>query len=1240
MKNNQPSRSRRRSYLFRAQEPASRREPLRGKKIIASFELMIIIVSSFAFAHGLYLIDDGTISEDYVIQETKLKTVLKFGIIINTIFKRINEPMIPLVSASSNEVSSSIGCCFVSSDGQKCGTASKGNCASGSSFVEGALCSQVSFCKKGCCFSEETGIYDNNVLESDCLNSWVDDSNCNMPGAERGCCVLGSSGLMTTYGQCEVRTIEFAQGQNSIVNWSGGLDEMECSILSASQNEGACVLSGGDCKFNTEEQCYGLDGEFNKGYLCSSPSLNTSCEMTTQTTCVDGMDEVYFIDSCGNKANIYDLSRVDDVTYWDKIIEKENSCGSDTEDGNANSENCGNCNRFAGGICASATENNLTVDDVGSFYCKATSCMVDEKEYKNGESWCAYDGKIGNGDDVVGSRHWRYVCSQGEVQIEPCADYRNEICIQSDTFGAEGEEVEFKNSNCVANNWRECVGLNSEGEEGIEKCADALNCMIERVQISDGFDFNVCLPKYPGGFNLKDERYGLTATGLCASATQKCTYTQKSKFWGGCKDVANRECLEEGFAQKMNEFCRKIGDCGGEVNILGKYTENYAIKNSPKLSDIWIEGLIALAEPVEGQSAEVEDYSKYLEAAGILKSGGESGDNSNLIKGLVGVGGLGMAVQYAAEQGLIGVTSGILSPPPGLGLGGVESSSIAGFASVAIGAAAGAIVGAILAKSLGLSQGGTMLMVIGGALVGGAIAYALFNAAFVLLTSPFFLVGVALIVLSLFFGGSKCEPIEVEFECKPWQPPRGGEDCEECNNDPLKPCSEYRCSSLGATCEIINKGTLQEMCINGGASDTAPPILSPQFGAFSGGLYDDVSDSGFSITSLDGGCLNPYETIVFGITTDEPAQCRFDIEPNNFNDMQFDLGGNLYLYNHTAVYALPDPSYGQSKGSDWTGDLSFYVKCVDRNGFENPNLYTVNMCIKEGKDVTPPIIKSVYPIVNTIIGFNVTSKNMTVITNELAMCKWDLIDKTYSSMENSMNCNDTLENPSNPLGYVCKDIVPTPNTDNIYYIRCMDQPWLNESADRTANTQSFVYTLRKPEIKIKIDLIEPNQDIEVNTDMATIELKIQTSGGGERHYCSWSFSGYDNMIEMFETGEGKTHSQMLNRPVGDNKIYIECSDETGDSVQGLTEFKIIKDTSTPQIARVWQTNNKLYIVTTEIAECRYSTETCRFNWADAEMAGTGSEHIISAVRGKTYYVKCEDNFGNLPAGCSIKAKIL
>ncbi len=1248
----------------------------KNEKIIASFELIVMIVSVFAFAHVM-AVNEGVFEEynEVLVGEAiELSGKVQVGssmveIILGVIFEKIKKPMIPVVSAGffddeeedrdwvdevggqyyiGNEtrttysISSSatdVGCCFISKDGQKCGTAGPDNCVSNSPFAEGALCSQTSFCQKGCCYNEALGIFDKNVLKADCSASWVADPNCNMPAAKLGCCILGTISIYETLGQCEVDTLTRTIGDSAVVDWRGELNEGQCLLTSATQKEGACVLDGGDCKFGNEADCYNYDGQFSEGYLCTSDSLDSACEMTEQTTCIEGKDGVYFLDSCGNYANIYDSARVNDQSYWEVIIAPENLCGHDDADGNADSKDCGNCNRFLGGICASATENNFDVD-VRNFYCKGTSCMFDGEKYKNGESWCVYDGAIGNGDDVVGSRHWKYVCSQGVTQIEPCADYRNQICIQTNTFDVNGTEVEFRNSACVANNWRECIDLNSE-EDGLEECVGTLNCRVEKVEIADKFKFDVCLPKYPGGFSLKDERYMNTAEKTCGMADQTCTVVYAPKTWGGCELVANGGCLGETFAQEMNDFCRGLGDCGGSVNIVGEYTDNYKVTSSPKLSENWINKLKALAEPVPGQFAEVEDYSEFLKAAGLWanpeeapmgEAAGHIADFQNIGMGSAGI---GMAMFAGAKLGTA-YLSGYLST----GL----SAGAAAFAGVAIAAGVGMVAGVMIAKQLGLSPGGTMLMAVGGAMVvvGLVIWAEMFTALAAL--GPYgwiiAVVGVIIMVIASFFGGDDCPPTEVTFECKPWKAPAGGGDCEVCNGDPLKPCSEYRCNSLGAACELVNKGTENEMCASS-RDDGSAPILKPQLGVISESeSYSDVSDDGFRLTSISGGCIDAYTPLVFGITTNELAYCKFDMEITEFENMDYDFGGNSYLYNHTTVFSLPDPGHGQSQGANWTGDLTLYIKCVDTHGHESPGFYTVDMCVNEGPDRMAPRIVATNPLNDAIVGFDVSSKNVSVVTNEFATCKWDLVDVDYSLMSNEMSCADSFGLPSSPLGYACDDVLPTTNSNNVYYIRCADQPWLNDSSERNANAESFVWTLRKPEKMIEIDWVEPNRDFETSTEMTTIELQVQTSGGGEWHYCSYSFSGYDRMIEMFETGADRVHSQLLNRPAGDDKIYVECRDETGDSVQSWTEFNIIRDTSTPQVARIWQNNGRLYIITTESAECRYSTTSCRFSWADGELAGSGDEHVISVIRGKTYYIKCEDEHGNAPTGCSVEARVL
>ena len=154
-----------------------------------------------------------------------------------------------------------------------------------------------------------------------------------------------------------------------------------------------------------------------------------------------------------------------------------------------------------------------------------------------------------------------------------------------------------------------------------------------------------------------------------------------------------------------------------------------------------------------------------------------------------------------------------------------------------------------------------MLMAVGFGLVFLAIV-------FTNLWNPIGWIGLAMIIIGALFGGSKCKPKEVTFECKPWKAPVGGDNCEKCNDDPLKPCSGYRCNSLGAACELINKGTEQELC-HSSKDDGKAPILRPQIDTISETeMYDGITDGGFGITDTYGGCIDAYTPLVFGIVTD------------------------------------------------------------------------------------------------------------------------------------------------------------------------------------------------------------------------------------------------------------------------------------------------------------------------------------------------------------------------------------
>ena len=95
-----------------------------------------------------------------------------------------------------------------------------------------------------------------------------------------------------------------------------------------------------------------------------------------------------------------------------------------------------------------------------------------------------------------------------------------------------------------------------------------------------------------------------------------------------------------------------------------------------------------------------------------------------------------------------------------------------------------------------------------------------------------------------------------------------------------------------------------------------------------------------------------------------------------YDDMEFRFDDSGYVKNHSVTFVLPDPSHGQSQGSNWTGELDFFIKCQDKFGHESPEFYVVDMCVVEGDDITGPLIRGTEPVNDIMVGVDVTSQNV------------------------------------------------------------------------------------------------------------------------------------------------------------------------------------------------------------------------------------------------------------------------
>jgi hypothetical protein len=601
------------------------------KKETAIFEIILLVSMSIAFS---YIMDSA--DKQATQKEPIIKTLGR--IIANW----LNE-IIPSVSAES-----AVSTCVHSKTNKTCQEYLTTQCASicDGSCVPSTV-DKVADCKPGTCYDSQHGICQSGspaVLCNADGGTWYNDPYGNIAQCNKGCCILGNNAVFMTAGECSEKSVVlgFAKDFRPEIQ-----TEIGCIALSNSEEEGACVYEEdyeNTCKFTTKTICKSLDGTFYSGYLCSNPELKTNCKKQATAKCVDGKDGLYWFDSCGNRENIYSADKTESYNAG-MILPEEKSCELGTGTNPlANQKTCGNCNYLLGSICGKATSTQKLADSTINFVCRDLSCTDDKgNKHKQGESWCAYEGRIGldsvnnRATDTVGSRHFRQSCLDGEISTESCGDYRTGICVQS---GSGSGQSSFSSAACRPNSAMECLNYNFNNE--IDKCEQNSDCFIKHVQVGNDFKFDFCASKYPIGFDLTND--ATSAQTVCGLASQSCTvtYVKKAKLlWTSLNKLTeweckqNCECEKAAFAQQLNNLCMSLGDCGAKVNYVGKLSESYKVSNSagaqPKLDNSYLTSLSSYKTPVSGQAIESKEDFSFNSALGIpsgLGNGSQIVDNS------------------------------------------------------------------------------------------------------------------------------------------------------------------------------------------------------------------------------------------------------------------------------------------------------------------------------------------------------------------------------------------------------------------------------------------------------------------------------------------------------------------------------------------------------------------------------------------------------------------------------------
>ena len=520
------------------------------------------------------------------------KNIVRLGILLLVL-------MVQVVVAE-DVISEASFCCERTDKGAWCVNMEDEDDCQDSYSVAPTSCATTSYCRLGTCYDSDEGICMENTPQRVCNENggtWDERDINQVPQCQLGCCIIADQAAFVSLVRCKKLSGDFGVENDYRTDIT---NEVACIATAQAQDVGACVYEEdfeNTCEFTTRGECVGTSGveagkTFYKDFLCSAEELNTACAKQVSTSCYRG--DVYWMDSCGNRENVY--SKNEDKSWNNGIVlEASEVCGPNS-DGN---KECGNCDYMSGTRCS---EDDSFLG--GEAYCKKTVCIDRDNEIRmNGEAWCVRDSLTGDGTDMVGSRYFREVCVDGEVMVEPCADFRNEVCIEDFIETSAGD---FSTAACRVNRWQDCV-MQDEEEDCIKDVRDCkwIDDVVEGTVFGvtlwglEGEEKNIeeastnskdgyCVADVPPGLEFWEEG---NAQQVCGAANSRCVVTYEYgvigkngewikeddvNFAGASRKVieGSKECLEDDWALKANQICVGMGDCGGYVNYNKIYTDD------------------------------------------------------------------------------------------------------------------------------------------------------------------------------------------------------------------------------------------------------------------------------------------------------------------------------------------------------------------------------------------------------------------------------------------------------------------------------------------------------------------------------------------------------------------------------------------------------------------------------------------------------------------------------------------
>ena len=370
-------------------------------------------------------------------------------------------------------------------------------------------------------------------------------------------------------------------------------------------------------------------------------------------------------------------------------------------------------------------------------------------------------------------------------------------------------------------------------------CNDNSQCTIKNINVDKGFKFSACVPKYPRGFNTEDTSKN---TRVCSIANKECKVVYQKKLTGW-KCIFNCKCETSKFTKQMNDLCVSIGDCGTYVNYVGDGTNNIQVSGAPDIS--WTE-YKKYANVVKGQYVDAAKNNQFISPIGTSGINKYKPEKANSLLGEIGPIGVSFGMKIAQAYfapalsagvaGVLPTAGGVLTTVPGglAGMTGVENyisnifsvETVGSFAAASAVGIVGAFAGMMIVNLFGLKgpAASVVSIAMGAAFTGVGMAI---QGQIAWMTAGIIgMVAVVIIAIVILSGWGKTKVVTVKFSCLPWQAPSSGDNCQKCNDDSSKPCTKYRCQSLGKACKLINKNTDKPIC-KSLVKESKPPVTKP-----------------------------------------------------------------------------------------------------------------------------------------------------------------------------------------------------------------------------------------------------------------------------------------------------------------------------------------------------------------------------------------------------------------------------